>query len=207
MNQALAADGSIWEPSVESGLTILGQVEVGGSLFDVSVQSDLTMNASQQEGFVFGESITSGVQGDYTASGQFLIDLFTAINIPAFGQGTPFSLVLTDRVTGTKYDIDRYPSNAVWIRLYTAQHGELKYAPDSYKPFNEPHINPPGIRVYIENGVFKFEKVTHDVSQYDPINNPVTSREHIYELGVPEDFDINDPNSPLFWNRILQLTE
>jgi len=204
MNQALVADGSIWEPSVQSGLTILGQSIVEG-VFNASVQSDLTMNAAKIAGLVYDDAVTSDFEFDYGAGDTLLFDQFIATDIPAFGGGEPFSLVLTDRVTGILYDIDRYASNAVWIRPYTFQRGEPKYSHESYRPFNEPHINPPGIRVYIENGAFRFEKIINDGSHYDPINNPVTSREHIYELGVPDDFDINDQLSPLIWKRILEL--
>jgi len=66
----------------------------------------------------------------------------------------PFAVALTDRVTGTIYNIDRDDGTGlIIIPLYVQKHGELIYPP--FPAFQEPDVTPPGIRIFVTIAVTK----------------------------------------------------
>lgn len=101
----------------------------------------------------------------------------------------PFATAVTDRLTGVIYNIDNNSDGDIVLSLYSHKVGEFIYPP--YPALQEPVINPPGIRVFVDNGVFGYELASTRINS-DPINNHTIDRFDLYELGISDGWVFGD---------------
>lgn len=96
----------------------------------------------------------------------------------------PFGIALTDRTTGTVYNIDKTATVAVILSVYVHANGERIYPP--FPAFNEPVVATPAgqVRIFVDSAAFNYELDVQG-SGSDPINNQTVDLDNLHELGTP----------------------